>query len=744
MKLFLITILATFGFSTSLTTISGFITDAESGEALIGANVFLKNTNYGTAANTDGYFVINSVKQGDYILQTSYLGYEFKEIPINITSNKNTRIDVELKSKMIEGEAVEVTAEKKKFQREILTSRITINPLKLRKLPQMGETDLFRTIQMLPGIRSQSELSSGLIIRGGNTDQNLILYDGITVYNPSHLGGVFSNFITEGVHEAELVKGAYPAQYGGRLSGVLDIRSKYGNSKKFAGSVEISLISSKALIEGPIGKGGFLLTARRTYIDKMIEIMNNAKIIDFTFPYYFFDFQGNIFQDFTENDRVSFSIYSGDDKFDWPEILMGFNWGNRTISARWRHLFNEKLFSNFLIADSRFWINMDMGGFLKEDDDIVDRTAKGDLTYFVSDNNQLKFGVELKDLEIHYLATFNDSIEIAEIHQTPIYGAIYYNQKLNYHPWVFQVGFRWNYYDWAEEPLTNTSRFSVKRLVTDNSAFSFSVGRYYQHIFTMNDEYSIQIINAWIAQDKTVPTQYGDQAILGFEYFSYNYNFTAEFYAKTMNNLLVYKEDRASMDDNSGFDNPTVSDMFTPSDAVAWGAEFMVEKKVGSVTGNISYTHSYVVKEIADEPKYWANWDRRHEFKSMVNWEINKKWSLGSVFQFGDGYPYTKMLGTYPYWEPGNEDPTYQQIPGTRNNERLPNYHRLDVSLTRHFTNSWFDGDFYLNIINIYNHRNIEGVYWDTDSLDDGEPAEKDELKMLPILPTIGFRINFR
>jgi len=744
MKYFVITILTTFSFSTSLSTISGFVTDAKSGEALIGANIFLKNTEYGSAANTDGYFVINSVQLGDYTLQASYIGYSFKEIPVSCTPNKNTRIDIELEPKMIEGESVEVTAEKKKFQREIMTSRITVNPLKLRKLPQMGETDLFRTIQMLPGIRSQSELSSGLIIRGGNTDQNLILYDGITVYNPSHLGGVFSNFITVGIRDAELVKGAYPSQYGGRLSGVLDIRSKYGNSKTITGSAEISLISSKALIEGPIGKGGFLLTGRRTYIDKMIEMMNNAKIIDFKFPYYFYDFQGNVFQDFTENDRVTFSIYSGDDKFDWPEILMGFDWGNRTISARWRHLFNEKLFSNFLIADSRFWINMEMGGFLEEDDDIIDRTAKGDLTYFVSDYNQLKFGFEIKDLDIHYLATFNDSIEIAEIRQTPIYSAIYLSEKFNIHPWVFKLGTRLNYYQDSDEPFSISPRFSAKRLITDNSAFSFSVGRYYQHLFTMNDEYNIQIINAWMAQDKTVPTQYGDQAILGFEYFSYGYSFTAEFYAKTMNNLLVYKENRASFDDETFVDNPSVSDLFTPSDAIAWGAELLVEKKIGNVTGNISYTHSYVVKEIADEPKYWANWDRRHELKSMVNWSINKKWNLGLVFQFGDGYPYTKMLGTYPYWEPGSDEPVYQQIPGTRNNERLPNYHRLDVSITKHFSNRWFDGDFCLNIINIYNHRNVEEIYWDTDPLEDGEPAEKEELKMLPILPTIGFRINFR
>jgi hypothetical protein len=742
MKTFIIFILLNLISAQTSFLVSGFVTDKNSGEALVGANVMIKDTDFGSATNSEGYYIIQNIPIGTHFLVSTYLGYEqtIKEI-IN-ADGQNVRVDLELAPQTIQSETVEVRAEREKFKKEIGISRISVNPMKLRKLPQMGESDIFRAIQMLPGVRSQSELSSGLIIRGGNTDQNLILYDGITVYNPSHLGGVFSNFVTEGIREAELVKGAYPAEYGGRLSGVLDIHSKYGNSKKITGSAEVSLISSKALIEGPIRKGGFLLTARRTYIDKMLEVMESSGMIDFTFPYYFYDFQGNIYQDLTKNDRVSLSIYTGNDKFDWPDLLMGFEWGNRTISYRWRHLFSEKLFSNFMVADSRFWINVDMGGFMKEDDDIVDRTVKGDLTYFASEYNQIKFGFETKDLDISYLATFNDTITIAEIKQKPVYGALYYDQKLNLHPWIIQFGVRADYYDKSEEKFSFAPRFSVKRLMSDNLALTFSTGRYYQHLFTMNDEYNIQIINAWIAQDESVPAQYGDQAILGAEYSSHKYNFTAEFYAKSMNNLLVYKENRATMDDNDGFDNPTVSDMFTPSDAVAWGAEFMFEKKVGKLTGNVSYTHSYVVKSIADEPNYWANWDRRHEFKSMVNWEISKKWNMGSTFQYGNGYPYTKMLGTYPYWEPGMEDPAYQQIPGTRNNEQLPNYHRLDVSITRHYENQWFGGDFYLNIINIYNHRNVEGITWVEG--DEEDIFVEEELKMLPILPTLGFRINFR
>ena len=724
-------------------TVSGFVTDIETGEALSGANVFLKNTNLGAATNLEGYFAIRNVPIGEQLLVANYIGYEINETKIQCLPSKNLRIDIELIPASILGEEIEVTAEREKFKQEILTSRISISPAKLRTLPQMGESDLFRMIQLLPGVRAQSEFSSGLIVRGGNTDQNLILFDGITVYNPSHLGGVFSNFITDGLRNAELVKGAYPAQYGGRLSSVLDIRSKYGNSKKIAGSGEISLISSKALIEGPLGKGGFLLTARRTYIDKMLDLMKRNNLIKFTLPYYFYDLQGNIYQDLTPNDRLSFSLYSGNDKLDWEDAMMEFDWGNRTISSRWRHLFSETLFSNFLVADSWFWINVNMGNTIEEDDDIHDRTVKADLTWFQSKGNQIKFGFEAKDLDIHYLATFQDTIVAAEIHQKPTYAAIYYDLKTNANRWIFNSGLRLNYYENSPEKFSLSPRFSAKYFATEKTALTFSMGKYFQHLFTMNDEFSPTIISAWIAQDSSVESQNGLQWIFGIEHQNDPFSLTIESYAKTMNNLLVYRESRAGFDEDA-FSNPKVSDIFTPTDAFACGSEFFLEKKRGEFTGNVSYALSFVMKEIEDEPRYWANWDRRHEFKTSVIWNANQKWQLGGSFQYGTGYPYTRMLGTYIYFEPGFSDmPTIETITGTRNNERLPDYHRLDLSVTRHFSGKHLSGDFFLNILNVYNRRNVMAIMWDTDSLAEGEAAEKEELRMLPILPTIGFRINF-
>ncbi|MBA7613739.1 hypothetical protein ES703_20995 [subsurface metagenome] len=745
MKLVLLfCLLPVLALSQTAATISGFVTDVESGEALAGANVYLQDLDLGAAANLDGYYVINNVPPGRRTLRVGYIGYTMESIEITIGPGQAVRQDVEMSPEVLTGRTIEVFAEREKFQREISVSRVSVSPTKLRTLPQVGEVDLFRAIQMLPGVRAQSEFSSGLIVRGGNTDQNLILFDGVTVYNPSHLGGVFSTFITEGLREAELAKGAYPAEFGGRLSSVLDIHSKDGNSKRFSGSAEISLIASKALIEGPLHKGGWLLTGRRTYIDQVLKLLNSTGVIDFELPYYFYDLQGNLYQNFGENDRVSLSLYKGDDKLDWPDILASINWGNQTASVRWRHLFSTRLISTFLVANSRFATNLAMGGSdgMKSNNHIKDITTKGDLTYFYMDNRLIKFGFELKDLDIRYLATF-DVDTSAYLHQKPLQTAFYFSDKWNSHRWVVQYGLRLNYFDDASDKITLSPRFSAKYLLNDISALNLSLGRYYQYIFTINTETSFQTpINNWIAQDKSVPVQYSDQVVLGFEIQKHSYNLSFEAYAKTMHNLLVYRVQMAAFDEQVL--GGAVSDIFQPTKAASWGMELFGEKTRGRLTGNLGYTLSWVVKQIEDEPKYWANWDRRHELKTSASWRFSEKWMISSTFQLGNGYPYTRMLGTYVYYEPGfGEGVTITTIPGTRNNARLPAYHRMDVSLTRSLAGKRIKGEWYINIINLYNHRNVLAVFWDTDELKKGVPAVKNELKMFPIIPSLGIRISF-
>ena len=725
-------------------SIHGTITDAGSGEYIYGANIVLKGTRFGAVSNIEGFYSVPKIVPGQYTLLITFIGYARFEKIINVQPGYSGREDVELAAKDLIGREVVVTGEKSEFEKTIKTSTVSVNPIKIKTLPQIGEVDLFRALQFLPGVMSQNDFSAGLLVRGGNTDQNLILLDGITVYNPSHLGGFFSTFITDGLREAELIKGGYTAEYGGRLSSVLDIKTKDGNNKRIAGSGEISLISSKMLIEGPIANGGWLFAARRTYIDKALDGARKLGISDFDFPYYFFDIQANIYQDLTPNDRLRISAYFGSDVLDWRAATAFIDWGNETFSTRWRHLFSNRLFSTFMIARSKFEANFNFGGddaFIGLDK-VRDWTLKADLTYFRTENHQINFGTEIKDLNVEFKQTF-DERELIRIIQKPIFSAVYFNSKWNPDSWIIQSGLRSTFYNDAVDKLTFSPRLSVKKLLNPLTALNFSIGRYYQYIYTFNDEFSsFTIIDQWFAIDESVPLQFADQIMFGFETkLTENINFTLEPYYKNMHNLLVGRPQLATFDEQ--LINPTVSDVFVETDAEAFGVEFFLEKTSGRLNGNLSYTYSYVIKQIENEPKYWANWDRRNVFKGVLNFNKSTNTEFGFAWTYSSGLPFTQQIGTYPYWEPGYTVPEYQLIPGTRNNARLPFSNRLDCSVTKHKRFSSWKMDYYFQIVNVFNRKNIFAVFWNTDEVEKGNPAERSDLRGFPLIPTFGIRAEF-
>ena len=429
--------------------IHGFITDENTGEALIGANVYLAGTDYGTATNYDGYYVVSEIASGDYTLIISYLGYNMEKKKIFLQGGNDLGISIALKTTPLEMSAIEVTGEEVDRRVNIQISRNTLNMRQLKNVPQLGEADLFRTLQSLPGVLTESEFSTGLVIRGGNSDQNLILLDGITVYNPSHVGGLFSNFIVDAIKEADLLKGGFNAEYGGRLSAVLNVRSREGNRNKFNGKGSISLLSAQTTLEGPVGNGAWLMSARRTYFD---QIFKGTKL---HFPYYFYDLQGHVFQDIGKNDRISMSFYAGKDDLFWDELYLKGQWGNQTVSMNYRKFFNTKLVSNWLLAKSRFNIFFGLGGEsgVNEEDYIDDLTFRSDWTWFASQDFQVRFGGEMKDLDFVYSSTFLDST-IFDTRTHPKEGAAY--AKMKYWPTsrlMIEPGLRVNYYDKARENI---------------------------------------------------------------------------------------------------------------------------------------------------------------------------------------------------------------------------------------------------------------------------------------------------
>ncbi|MFQ6605507.1 MAG: carboxypeptidase-like regulatory domain-containing protein [Fidelibacterota bacterium] len=707
--------------------ITGFVTDRETGEALIGANVYIHGTAWGTATDHNGYYVINGIPAGTHQLVASYLGYQRYEKPV-ILDRESVKIDIALERELIELNEVTVSGEQISRQKVVEPSRINLKPRDMKSLPSIVEPDLFRTIQSLPGVLTPSEFSTGLIIRGGNTDQNLILLDGITVYNPSHLGGVFSNFLIDAVKEAELIKGGYNAEYGGRLSAVLNIISREGNRNRIDAKAAVSLLAAQTTMEGPFYNGAWLVSTRRTYFDKVL------KGTKYFIPYYFYDIQGHVFTDLTPQDRISFSLYTGLDDLVFNDLGLAANWGNKTYSLAYRKVFTDRLLANILTASSEFSTAFGLGGGsgIKSTNLILDRTNSIRFTYFYSQDITMTFGTQMKNLAFTYNSHFNDSL-LFNIHVSPVEAATFI--KVKWTPvaqFVLEPGFRLNYYNNHSRTLYPDLRFGMKFIVDTDRFLNFAIGNYHQFIETVQDDFNPTILDNWLAVDRSVDPASSQQIVFGYEQFvSDRWHFQVETYAKTIQNMLTYEERRATSD--AEVSDEKLSDIFIPGDGYAYGFETFLQKSGGALTGWLAYTWSISRKQFKGE-EYFTNWDRRHALNLVGTWRFRKHWEFNGKWTWQSGQAYTPILGYYVENLPADPTPRFRTIPGTRNGGRYPPYHRLDVSLLRRFRVKGKMVDISLQMINAYNRKNIFRYVYLIGSTengldDDGDwVAEKDDL----------------
>ena len=755
--------------------ISGFISDSSSAEALIGANVILQETGQGMATDINGYYIIQDITPGDYVLMVSYVGFKLKKEKLKISDGQSIKLDISLSEDVVELTQIEVTAEQIQRKSNIQPSKINLSPRMMKAAPALAEPDLFRTIQALPGVLTTSEFSTGLVIRGGNTDQNLILLDGVTVYNPSHLGGIFSNFIVDGVKEAELIKGAYNAEYGGRLSAVLNIISREGNQKKFEGKANLSLLSAQATIEGPFYKGAWVFSGRRTYFDKIFQ---NVPTIP---PYYFYDIQSHIYTDLTSKDRLSLSFYNGVDDLLFDTFGLTGRWGNRTISAQYRRVFSEKLIGNFLYANSLFFTEFGLGGSngLVSDNQIDDATVAANFSWFKSSESVLKFGAQIKNLGFLYTNSFNDSLQF-EINTKPKEFANY--MKLKYSAskrLILEPGLRINLYDVYSDSIFPDLRFGMKYLLNDNRYLNFSVGNYHQFIATFQDDYNPNILDQWIAVDNSVSPAKSSQIVLGYEeYIKDLYKIQVEGYYKDIKNLFTFEESRATTDE--AISDSVLSDIVTPSDGYAYGLELFAQKMSGRLSGWLAYTFSVSRKSMNSifyekEEEYYNSWDRTHSFSALGNYIFNNKWDMNWKLSLQSGQAYTPIIGYYNQILPEGPDEVYRTIPGTRNSARYSPYSRLDLGIVYHTKLFGSKMDIYVQVINVLNRKNIfrksynvgstyngldDDGDWDEDKHDTngngkpdvGEPnvdevdegrLQVNDISLFPIIPTIGFSWEF-
>lgn len=720
-------------------TIHGFVREKATKEPVIMGNVWIKDTTIGTTTNMKGYYVLSGLEPGTYEIYFRYMGYKTEVVKQTISVNQDIEVSTMLEEEVLAGEDVVVTAEREKRELDIKPGQIVMPTTTLRKVPQVAEPDLFRAMQMLPGVATLSDFSAGLYVRGGSADQNLILLDNIDVYNPNHLFGFFSSFNTDAIKSAELLKGGFPAMYGGRLSSVLNVINKEGNRENFQGTARLSLLSSMATIEGPWEHGSWMLAGRRTYIDLAAKVSGLDDIPD----YYFYDGHGKINYDIDRNNQASFSFYVGQDKlkFEAGQMDGSLVWGNKTFSAQWMHLFSSNLYSQFVFAGSRFDSDTEISlddnkfGFYNE---VTDLALKGWLTYTPSTKHSFDVGFEAK------MVDFDLNNEVVDLKAYNSYtgnylsGYIQDNYKLGLVD-IIQAGFRLDYYSDGNYVNTNP-RFSWKHLMNEKIHTTLSYGQFSQFLNSVQEE-GMSFSDMWIPVDETVDGGKAEHFIFGITYDNHT-SFSLEFeaYYKRFINLAEFKpwESRPADED---FNDQTAADNFLMGKGRAYGADVYLRNNIWGFEGWLGYSLCWTKKKVDGynfDREYYPTYDRRHTITAIQDYHITRKWRVNFAFKYGSGQPYTEATARYTGQNPnGTTFPV--ALTGEKNVYRLPAYHRLDIGTFYDTRIFGLDSEIYLQVINVYNYKNVWLRNWNTTL----NPAVQEDVGMLPILPTAGISIKF-
>lgn len=730
-------------------SVSGYIKDAETGETLISANIAFQETGKGTSSNAGGYFSITNIKPGTYTLLFTYMGYELSDREITLETNENLHLVVELKPAMHQFEEIEVRSEADEREKKNIGT-MQVNAELIKELPSVFEADVFRSVQLLPGIKSASDFSSGLYIRGGSPDQTLILLDRTTVYNPSHFFGFFSTFNPDAIKDVRLYKGGYPANYGGRLGSVLTIFNKDGNRNQTSGSVTAGLLASRASIEGPFSKGSWMLAARRSTLEPLLAGLRqgNERIPD---TFYFYDFNGKLNLDASQNDKFSLAFYSGKDVVNFPfadEASFNLDYGNQTLNGNWTHIFSENLFSHFVVTGSRYFNfpEIEMSGTpVNRQNNIYDFSLKGDLEYMSGNNHQFSAGVWAGVSTLKLKDRFDgEDTYSSRIHNR--YASVYLQD--DWRPsekWKITPGLRLNYFSDGEY-LRLEPRMALEYVPAQHLRFQAAYGRYNQFLTLISNE-AFSGFDVWLTSAEGVSPAFGDQFVIGAKSIPFEgYGLDAEVYYRTMTDLF---ELDPFLPDVAGMD---YKDTFRIGEGYAYGMEVFFEKRTGKFTGFIGYTLGYTWQKfpgfnmgMSDEGQsarfYPPKYDRRHDINLVTSYRLNSRWKVTSSFNFSTGQAYTKVLGRYSTTDiPWSNQQQDVFTVGKVNASRLPSYHRLDISFSRkgQFFNIG-DSELQIQLINVYSHKNVWFHSFDFDS----NPMERTPVTMLPTLPSVSYTVQF-
>lgn len=740
--------------------ISGIVSEKNSGEFVIGASVMLfaddtsKAPMRGAITNKFGFYSIPKIAPGNYILAAKSIGYTEFRRQITIATEGKNQFNIQLVSQDIKTTEITVQADKETGGTKNISS-IDISPTFISKMPSLGgEVDVFRTLQLLPGVKQSSEVSSGLYVRGGSPDQNLTLLDGVIVYNPSHLGGFLSTFNSDALKDIKLIKGAFPAEYGGRLSSVLDMTMKEGNKEKITGSGGISMISSRLTLEGPIdNNSSFMISARRMYLDLLVMLGGAQDAPD----YYFYDLNAKVNYKLGDNDRIYLSGYFGRDVFSNNENSnkndFGINWGNSTGNLRWMHIISSTLFSNFslIYTDYHFNTSISDNENAKQFDSeslVNDVMFRGELQYFPGEDHKIKSGLEVTFHRFKASALedlFDESdFEIPQNKINTMDIAFYTQDEWQITPdWETNIGARFYYFQEGNyfniEPRILSS-YKISENLSLKSAFA--IANQYLHLVTRNDIFLPT--DLWFPSTSTILPSQSWQAVLGTEYSMNNgeYVISLESYYKYMKNIHEYKDSSVF-----SFGIPLES-QFTSGQGEAYGIELFINKRLGSFTGWIGYTLAWTRRQFDElnggnwfSPRY----DQRHDIQIVLNYEFSDSWELGASWVYATGQAFTMPTSTYQFQQPEDYDFSSKYTFSERNGVRMAPFHKLDLNFMRKFT--WFGLPFQLsiNIYNVYNRQNP--FLWYIDNVwDDKTSSYTKQLKqvtLFPIIPSLGLSFKF-
>jgi hypothetical protein len=752
-------------------TISGYVTDSKNGELLAGVSIIDTNHKTGSSTNAYGFYSI-TIPAGDYELQYSYIGYQtiFK----NGITDKDLTLAIALTS--VEMKLGEVIIEAKRTDENVRTNEMSIAKLDIKAIKMvpslLGEVDLIKVLQLLPGVQSTSEGATGFSVRGGNSDQNLIILDEATIYNASHLMGFFSVFNNDAVKDVTLYKGDIPASHGGRLSSLLDVRMKDGNSKKIGVSASIGTVSSKLTVEGPIIKDRttFLVAGRRTYADLFLPLAKEKEVRDNKL--YFYDFNLKLSHVINENNRLYLSGYSGRDIFKNQYSFVGF--GNKAASIRWNHLFSKKLFFNLSLNYSRYNYEIstpegDASSSFKWVSELDDYSSRFDFTYYQSDKHKIRFGATSTYHKFYpgtvsgfgntsaseFVLTASSALEHS-LYATDEYKitdrlSVKYGLRLG----IFQnigPGTYYNY-DSKYKPIDSTTyargdifntytvlepRLAFTYLVNGFSSVKWSYSRASQFITLAQNSTAGTPLDIWFPATPNVKPQTGDQFALGyFRNLAQNkYELSAEIYYKNYHDLIDFR-DHAQL-----FLNPYLEGELRIGRGYSYGVETLIRKNQGRFGGWISYTYSRsfrIVPEINGGRVYNSPYDKPHNVNIVASYDVSKRISASLTWIYATGLPVTFPTGRAVI---GNAIiPIYSE----RNAYRMPAYHRLDFSITlkdKEKPGRKWHSELNLSVYNVYNRHNAWAINFVSDATDPNITyAEKTYL--FSIIPALTYNIRF-